>query len=129
MLSEAECWRLLGSATIGRVAVTVGALPAVFPVNFALVEDAIVFRTGQGTKLSAALRGAVVSFQADAIDPTYHEGWSVMAVGKATTVMEPDELEAVARVGLTPWAHGTREHVVRIRPELLSGRRITHSPV
>ena len=45
------------------------ALPAALPVNFALLDGEIVFRTATGSKLAAALAKAVVAFQADDIDP------------------------------------------------------------
>src|SRR5688500_14773377 len=89
LLDEAECLRLLSTSTIGRVALALGGLPAVFPVNFTMVDGNIVFRTGEGTKLSAALAKTIVGFEADAIDPTYHEGWSVLVVGRAEELVEP----------------------------------------
>jgi uncharacterized protein len=124
LLDEAECLRLLGSCPVGRVAFTMGGLPAVFPVNFALVEGDILFRTGEGSKLTAALHRAIVAFEVDAIDPTYHEGWSVLAVGRAEPVGDPVDEELLARTPVAPWAGGDRGHLVRIRPEFLSGRRI-----
>ena len=45
-----------------------GALPAVLPLNFALYGRRILFRTGQGTKLDAAVRHSVVAFEADWFD-------------------------------------------------------------
>ena len=59
LLDEAECRRLLASSRLGRVAVNMAALPAIFPVNFVVEDDHIVFRTGTGTKLEAATRHAV----------------------------------------------------------------------
>jgi nitroimidazol reductase NimA-like FMN-containing flavoprotein (pyridoxamine 5'-phosphate oxidase superfamily) len=41
----------------------------VLPVNFCLDAERIVLRTGEGTKLDAASRNAVVSFEVDEIDP------------------------------------------------------------
>ena len=58
--------------------VNVDGVPAAFPVNFALLDDDIVFRTAPGTKLSAALEGAVVGFEVDRIDPVFESGWSVL---------------------------------------------------
>ena len=58
ILDEHECRRLLASQCIGRVGVTIGALPAIFPVNYVTVDGDIVFRTGEGTKLRAALERA-----------------------------------------------------------------------
>ena len=120
ILTEEECMALLGSTTIGRVGITIGALPAIFVVNYVLVDGEIVFRTNEGTKLKAALRHAVVAFEADLTDPIHHQGWSVQAVGVAEELDPAD----VTFPGPTPWALGEREHFVRIHPQVLSGRRI-----
>jgi nitroimidazol reductase NimA-like FMN-containing flavoprotein (pyridoxamine 5'-phosphate oxidase superfamily) len=124
ILSAEECHELLREATIGRVAVTVAALPAIFPVNYALLDGRIVFRTGEGTKLRTAVERAVVAFQVDHIDESTASGWSVMVVGLAEDITEPEDLLAAQRLGLRPFAAGDRSHFVGIRPEFLSGRRI-----
>ena len=126
LLEESECLALMGRATVGRVAVTVGALPAIFPVNFALSDGAVVFRTGEGTKLAAATDHAVVAFEVDDWDPLEHTGWSVLAVGKASVVDDPDQVSRLSRLPLAPWAGGTREHFVSMPIEFVSGRRIDH---
>ena len=92
ILSRAECRDLLRRASVGRVAVTVGALPAIFPVNYALLGNSIIFLTGEGTKLRAALKRAVVAFQVDHIDEVTGTGWSVMAVGLVEEITDPAEL-------------------------------------
>ena len=125
ILSPAQCQDLLGRATVGRVAVTVAALPAIFPVNYAILHDQIVFLTGEGTKLQAAVERAVVAFQVDHIDESTASGWSVMAVGVAEEITDPVELSAAEALNLRPFATGDRTHFVKIRPEFLSGRRIT----
>jgi nitroimidazol reductase NimA-like FMN-containing flavoprotein (pyridoxamine 5'-phosphate oxidase superfamily) len=129
ILSDEECVELLKIARIGRVGISVGAVPAIFPVNFALLDGDIVFRSGEGTKLDAALRGATVAFQVDRIDAVYEEGWSVFVVGTAAVVRELDELEKARQLGLRSWADGQRHRFVRIRPEFISGRRILHPPI
>ena len=123
ILDEAECIRLLGTTPIGRVAVNVGDAAAVLPVNYAMVGSDILFFTGQGIKLNAALAAKTVTFEADDIDVEAKTGWSVIAVGPAQRVDSwlRDRAEAV---GLYPWAAGERHHLVRIRPSFLSGRRI-----
>ena len=123
LLTEEEALDLAARRPIGRVAVTVGALPAVFPVNFCLIGRDVVFRTSAGTKLDAALKESVVAFQVDDFDAAGHLGWSVMFVGKATE-LRPIELSRLEPLPVRAWAHGTRGHVVRIRTEFVSGRRI-----
>ena len=127
ILSEKECADLLAQHHVGRVAVTIEALPAVFPVNYALMDGDIVFRTGDGVKLRAALHNAVVAFEIDDYEPIDHGGWSVLAVGVASELTGPD-LDRARALPLRPWADGDRGHYVRVVPELVSGRQITHSP-
>lgn len=124
LLAPAECLRLVAQRPIGRVAVSMAALPAVFPVNFCLVEGDVLFRTAPGTKLAAAVRQAVVAFEVDDFDVEGHRGWSVLIVGTATE-LAADELAALGPLPLRAWAHGERDHVVRIHSEFVSGRRIT----
>jgi nitroimidazol reductase NimA-like FMN-containing flavoprotein (pyridoxamine 5'-phosphate oxidase superfamily) len=124
VLDDEQCLWLLDSNFIGRVGVTVGALPAIFTVNYAMNDGAIYFLTSRGTKLAAALRGAAVAFHIDSVDLRYHRGWSVQAIGMAEEVAPDEAPEIVDRLALQPWAPGVREHLVRIRPELLSGRSI-----
>lgn len=123
ILTEDECWRLIEMPGIGRVGVTVGALPAIFPVNYAAPDHTIVFRTADGTKLRAAVEHAVVVFEVDHADPLYHDGWSVQVVGVAEPVDREDDPALHAAVA--PWASGDRSNFVRIRPEMVSGRRIS----
>jgi nitroimidazol reductase NimA-like FMN-containing flavoprotein (pyridoxamine 5'-phosphate oxidase superfamily) len=124
ILSPEQCHELLRLNDVGRVAVTVAALPAIFPVNYAAINGDIVFRTGEGTKLRAAVEHAVVAFQIDHFDGAIGSGWSVMAVGLAEEITHPLELERAQQLGLRPFAVGDRSHYIRIRPEFLSGRRI-----
>jgi nitroimidazol reductase NimA-like FMN-containing flavoprotein (pyridoxamine 5'-phosphate oxidase superfamily) len=128
LLDERACMELLRTGEVGRVAVTLGALPAIFPVNFRMVDDAIVFRTGPGTKLSAASDGAVVAFEVDDWDRADRSGWSVLAVGPAEVVRDADVAFKVVDAELEPFAGGERSTIVRIDPVILSGRRIVGDP-
>jgi len=125
LLDEAECLRLLASASIGRVGLTVGALPVILPVNYALVEGDVVFRTGEGTKLRASRQGTVMAFEIDAYDANARTGWSVLAVGCAREVTDERQLADLRTLGIAPWADGERTRYVRLCPEMLSGRRIS----
>ena len=128
-IEEDECWRLLASQPVGRVAVIVGHYPAVFPVNHAVDRRGIVFWTGAGTKLWAIHRSNV-TFEVDNFDVVNHTGWSVMVKGSARELAadrNPDLLASAELSAAAPWAPGRRESMVRIVPDAVSGRRIRRS--
>ena len=123
VLSYAECLRLLQMTRLGRVALSVGALPAVFPVHFALLGPDPVFRTDAGTKLSAASAGNVVCLEIDDADTENHAGWSVMVTGPAEVLADPLDLALAHKLPLRPWV-GKGDHFVRIRAAEVSGRQV-----
>ena len=124
VLSRQECMDLLDLSVIGRVVFTENALPAALPVNFALLDGDIVFRTATGSKLAAAMAKTVVAFQADDIDPAFQTGWSVLVQGWANLLTRPDDLARARALALETWAPGERWHFVRIHAEIVSGRRL-----
>lgn len=124
VLNREECMELLGSTTIGRVGFTVGALPAILPVNFQLIGDHIVFFTGPGSKLVAAMREAVVAFEVDQIDDLTKEGWSVQLVGRASLECGFLHRFQADMAHLESWAPGPLPFVVEIDPAIVTGRRL-----
>jgi len=122
-LEEHECFERLRTTPFGRVALSSGALPVIFPIHYALLGRDPVFRTDPGTKLLAASDGQVLCLEIDAIDPFLHTGWSVMVTGRAEVLDDPDELHAVSRLPLRPWI-GNGDAFVRIETSLVSGRSI-----
>ncbi|MDQ1574429.1 MAG: hypothetical protein QOH44_1988 [Actinomycetota bacterium] len=83
-LSEAECRRLLGTQTLGRVGITDGGLPLIVPVRYLYDDGVIVFRAGAGTKVGAAKSGDVLAFEVDTYDAESGRGWSVLVLGRAS---------------------------------------------
>ena len=124
VLARAECLSLLRRATIGRVAISVDALPAVLPVNFSLIGEDIVFRTNPGAKMDAAMANNVIAFEVDDVDPVYQTGWSVLVQGMASEVVEPEQVAEMRMAPLRAWAGNGRDRFVRIPTQHVSGRRI-----
>jgi len=120
VLPEAECLRLLAGERLGRVAITVRALPVILPVRFALDGDEIVFRAPSGGVLAEATRHAVIAFEADGSEPG-GSSWSVLATGLARHLVERD---AQAVTSLPPWSSES-DVFVALTPQLLSGRRLS----
>jgi len=123
VLDRAECMRLLANGHVGRVGLSIGALPVILPVSYVLDGGRIVFRSSGGTKLDQALRGAVVCFEVDDVDPTHHAGWSVLVTGRSSVVTDAEDLARADALPLRRWG-GDGDHVVEIRIELVSGRHI-----
>ena len=118
-----ECWELLASQQIGRLAFSAqGGLPVVLPVNYLVDDQTVVFRTGRGPKLTAAARREVVAFEVDQIDVETHTGWSVVVIGQAALVTMPGERARVEALGLRPWVAGPRDEYVVIAPRNVAGR-------
>ncbi|WP_203731055.1 pyridoxamine 5'-phosphate oxidase family protein [Streptomyces sp. SID12501] len=128
-LDDTEALRLLGTVSLGRIVFTRHALPSIRPVNHVLVDGDIVIRTHEGAALTsrtrvAGSRGVVVAYEADAIDPDTHLGWSVVVTGYAHLVTDPAEL-ACYQTLLHPWVQQATDHAVRIHPDLVTGIRLT----
>ena len=124
VLERHECLRLLASQPVGRVAVVVDAWPMIFPVNYALDGDSIVFRTDEGSKLSGASSGFHMSFEIDGIDDAGRRGWSVVVNGVGREVVDAFGLARLRGLGLESWSPGAKTHWIRIRPEAVTGRRV-----
>ncbi|MFE0357399.1 pyridoxamine 5'-phosphate oxidase family protein [Streptomyces nigra] len=132
-LDGAEALRLLGSVSLGRIVFTRHALPTVRPVNHVLDGGDIVIRTHEGAALTSRTEragdpGVVVAYEADAIDPHTHLGWSVVVTGYARLVTDPEDLARCRRL-VRPWVDQAMDQVmdqaVRIRPDLVTGILLT----
>ena len=128
LLTEDDARTLLAGGEVGRVGITLRALPAIFPVNYQVIDGAIVFRTAPGSKLSAATAGEVVAFEVDDYEAADRSGWSVLAIGRAEVVDDPDVTFKAKAARLEPYVDGTRTAFVRIEPTFVSGRRLVHVP-
>jgi nitroimidazol reductase NimA-like FMN-containing flavoprotein (pyridoxamine 5'-phosphate oxidase superfamily) len=123
-LDRAECLRLLGTATVGRVIFTEAALPTAQPVSYLLDDEEVVFRTAGGGKLAVATRHHVVAFEVDDLDTATRTGWSVVGVGEAYEVVDPRRLARLAGRLPAPWVPGRTTHVISIPLQRLTGRRV-----
>jgi len=105
LIPEPECWELLASASVGRIALSMRALPAILPVQYYL--DA-----------------------ADAIDPQTRSGWLVQVQGRSVI---PRQLRIDAACGwpagqvvqIRPEIiSGYRMHLCPFIDSLLAGKMI-----
>jgi hypothetical protein len=128
ILDREACLKRLGRTGIGRVALSVAARPEIFPVNYAMWGDDIVFRTTAGTKLAAGVSHAVVAFEIDQLDRMAHAGWSVLVTGPCREITDPAELAVTDRLPLARWARGGgSEFTMCIRSEMVTGRSLVNA--
>ncbi len=124
VLGSDECYRLLEDGVVGRVGITVLAMPEVLPVSYRLLDGDIVFRTGQGTKLYAGTSDAPIAFEIDESDPAVLSGWSVLVVGLTEEITDPEEIARALAILPNGWVPQEHQHVIRLSPARVSGRRI-----
>ncbi len=117
-----ECLRRLASEEVGRLAAVVDGKPLVFPVNYVLDGDTVVFRTAAGTKLDAITRSPA-TFEVDRWTPG-GPGWTVSVEGFAVEVTDANGArvrDRMAALPLFPWVPGDRSHLVRVLPVSIRG--------
>ena len=129
-LDEAECMRLIDRGGIGRLAFAGRYDLTVLPVNYKIHNGEILFRTVHDSPIDEDLRTGIanaeyrVAFEIDEFDFEAREGWSVLVQGPAHHVDTEEEQADALAAGVEAWAGGSRDHFIRIRPALVTGRRI-----
>jgi nitroimidazol reductase NimA-like FMN-containing flavoprotein (pyridoxamine 5'-phosphate oxidase superfamily) len=118
-LTRPECLELLGSQVVGRLAFSRQALPDVVPVTFTFDGSHVLLRLDPVSAVCRAVRGAVVAFEVDDVDPDTRSGWSVTVVGEALEA--EDQSDAAAPLA---WAPGKRTCLLAIDTRQVTGRRI-----
>jgi nitroimidazol reductase NimA-like FMN-containing flavoprotein (pyridoxamine 5'-phosphate oxidase superfamily) len=125
VLDGAECRRLLATASLGRIAFTDGAMPAIQPAAFTLGGEDVLIPTGLGSKMAAGSRGAVLAFEVDDYDLLTRTGWNVTVIGPARLISDPGHVEALDALGVRPWAPATTHCYIALHMAVVRGRRIS----
>src|SRR5208282_4649793 len=115
-----QCWELLASASVGRLALSVRALPVILPVQYCLDGRMLAVCLGHHEIPERSLNGTIIAFATDAIDPVTRSGWSVQVQGRSVISR---------RLGAdTACGRPTAGQVVQIEPEIISGHRMHLCP-
>jgi nitroimidazol reductase NimA-like FMN-containing flavoprotein (pyridoxamine 5'-phosphate oxidase superfamily) len=124
-LTAEECLSLLRTRTVGRIGVATPAGPIIVPVNYALSDETIVFRTLPYGVIANNANLVDVAFEVDSLDEGMQEGWSVLAAGPCRRIEDSDEVRLIrAEWDPTPWADGHRNLYFRIGWTSLTGRQL-----
>ena len=124
-LAYPMCRSLLARTVVGRVAVCTSAGPRVFPVNYNVVGDSIIFRTSPHGMVASHDWRSPIALEVDHVDYAEQRGWTVLAVGPGVPVEDAEEMEHIKRTwGPQPWTGGSRPLFVRLTWTELTGLRL-----
>ena len=125
MLSKDACLELLPQAPFGRVGVTHRVLPSIHLVNFTVSDESVIFPAAHGSEFAKATDEAIVAFQADLYDHQQQSGWSVMAVGRTSPLMDPDDFTIARLIPNMPWRpESPAQDFVRLDLAIVSGWQV-----
>jgi len=124
--TEDECWEALLSSSLGRLAVSVGGNPEIFPVNFIAADRRLLFRTSPGTKLIELTVNNRVAFETDGLGRD--EAWSVVVKGTAAILERQLDIDTADMLPLRPLVPTVKTIYVEITPTEVSGRRFHLGP-
>jgi nitroimidazol reductase NimA-like FMN-containing flavoprotein (pyridoxamine 5'-phosphate oxidase superfamily) len=122
-LTEEACWAHLRAHQLGRLAIVAGGRPQIFPVNYAVGQKSIVFRTAPGSKLAHG-PGSLACFEIDGYDQHAREGWNVTAIGPLEEITDAEDARSrsLRQLQVDPLAPGVRLHWVALHAEQVTGR-------
>lgn len=125
VLDPDECWSILRTESVGRIAYVVDGRPMIVPVNFAVIQGDFVFRSDPGDKLDWVPQRDIC-IEADGSDDSNHV-WSVIAHGLARDVTNALNVEYVEmRRNLVPtFTPLTDPHWIAVEVASISGRRLS----
>lgn len=126
MIGEAECWRALGNAPFGRLAVQAADGVDIFPVNFTVNNNAIYLRSAPGSKLVDIAHASSVAFEVDGSHGPEH--WSVVVRGTAERLIRDSDIHGSGVLQLKTFTASEKHNYVRIVPSSISGRRFSATP-
>ena len=107
-------------ASVGRLALSVRALPVIVPVQYCLYGRRLAACLGHRELPERSLAKAIIAFAADSIDPVTRSGWWVQVQGRSV-------IPRGLRIG-TDCGWPAAAQIVEIEPGKVSGHRMHLCP-
>lgn len=101
VLDAAESWDLLAASELGRLAVSVGDQPEIFPINYLAHEGVVIFRTTQGHKLVSLTINRHVALETDGY--TAAAAWGDIVKGTARALEREIDIDVATTLPLHSW--------------------------
>jgi hypothetical protein len=128
-LSREQCLSRLSRLDVGRVSVSVGAMPVIVPVEYVVDRGSVIFHAPLDRALAAACDGAVIAFEVDDFRTADAHGsrWSVHVVGVGAMITDLVQLRAMNLHSLD-LSHLEPNQTVRLRTHRLTGHKLDALP-
>jgi uncharacterized protein len=127
VLPHDGCLALLASWNIGRISLTVGALPAVVPVTYQCLGGDVIIGLNDGPALRRLAGETIIALEVDNATSSAVT-WAVLVIGRAIEVTNPDERTEFRALEVASSSNGiAHSHYVRLRPDHISGYHSTTS--
>jgi len=123
VLGRDACLGLLGGPTLGRIALSVRALPMILPVPYHFDGQDILLGTGRDTTVARAAPGAIVAFEAGQFDARPEDWWTVSVTGPARLTEDPAQIAALRGSLAAHWLPDPFA-VLALEPTVVSGCRL-----
>lgn len=128
-LTREQCSAHLSSRGIGRVSLSIGAMPVIIPVVYLVDDDSVLFQAPLDRSFADACDGSVIAFEVDDMSTSAGHGmWSVHAVGMGSRLDEREHLH-VQSLGAGTFATSRVDQIVRLPTQRLSGHELHATPV
>jgi uncharacterized protein len=124
ILTPDECRRLLDSSQVGRLGYCTDFGPRIVPMNYTLVGDTLIFRTGASTEAARHVPSHAVAFEVDQLDASSETGWSVLVLGNARLLDYASLRMLDLRQTPRPWPEGQRPLILQLPLSSMTGRRV-----
>jgi hypothetical protein len=121
-----ECWAELRTVELGRLAFVAEGGQEILPVNFVVDQGSVVIRTSTGSPISLVADGRPLAFEADG--QSEGQVWSVVVKGHAKEIRDLYESVDAAGLPLHPQQGGTKDCLLRIFADEVSGRQFPVAP-
>ena len=124
-LGTDECWRLLGSCTLGRLCLDTGERVHVALTPYVVRERRVCFRAVAFGLVARHVLTRPVTFQADDVHDDGGAAWAVTATGGAAHVSDPATLAALWTPVRPPtWSVRPESVWIALTPDDVRGQRL-----
>ncbi|MFD1504970.1 pyridoxamine 5'-phosphate oxidase family protein [Georgenia yuyongxinii] len=125
-LTELQCWELVESEDLARLAVSVDDRPDIFPVTYVSHGGKLYVRTTQGSKLLELAINNQVAVEIDKVQED--SATSVVMHGQARRLESEAEILAAEKLPLRTRRQITSPVYIEITPSDVNGRWFDFSP-